>query len=79
MNSEQLHSLVEQQGKNRSGILISLLIILSLLMTLVMIGLSVALKNYVNDTDTASLITSFLAGMFGYAALEFLRRGFQKI
>jgi hypothetical protein len=44
-----------------------------------MIGLSVALKHYEGDMNAAGIITSFFAGMFGYATLEFLRRGFQKI
>jgi len=58
---------------------VSVLILVSLLVTLVMIGLSVALKHYEGDMNAAGIITSFVAGMFGYATLEFLRRGFQKI
>jgi hypothetical protein len=58
---------------------VSVLISVSLLVTLVMIGLSVALKHYESDMNAAGIITSFVAGMFGYATFEFLRRGFQKI
>jgi hypothetical protein len=65
--------------KVQSTASISVLISLSLLITLVMIGLNISLENHASDTNAAGIITSFLAGMFGYATLEFLRRGFQKI
>ena len=54
------------------------LVFLSLLITVVMIVLNVVIKPSESGTNTVGIITSFIAGMSGYATLEFLRQGYLK-
>lgn len=63
--------------KARSTVPVSAWILISLLVTLTMIVLHVVINNHEGSISTAGIITSFFAGMFGYATLEFLRRGWE--
>ena len=55
-----------------------MLVLLSLLITVVMIVLNVVIKPSESGINTVGIITSFIAGMSGYATLEFLRQGYLK-
>ena len=53
-------------------------VLLSLVFTVVMIVLNTSIEPSESGTTTAKIITAFIAGMFGYATLDFLRRSYFK-
>lgn len=61
-------------NKHKSSVSVLLFILLPLLITVVMVVLNVFIKPSESGINTAGIITSFIAGMSGYATIEFLRR-----
>ena len=66
------------KSRYKSAVPVSVLVLLSLVVTVVMIVLNISIEPSESGITTAKIITAFIAGMFGYATLDFLRRSYLK-
>lgn len=68
--SESLRHAPESIRQDINHRVYSAMIVFSFMATMIMIGL----KPIIGSSSSGGIITSFIAGMFGYATLDFLRR-----